>query len=97
MQSWARRVPDGWLLAIHAQPGAKATEVVGLHGEDLKIRVAAPPTEGRANAALEDFIARALGVPRRCVLVVKGATSRRKTVRIAVPQANPDLLRPAKP
>jgi uncharacterized protein len=89
---WARRVADGWLLAVYVQPGAKTTELAGLHGEDLKIRIAAPPVEGRANALLEQFIARVLGVPGRCVRVVRGAASRRKTVRVAAPQANPELL-----
>jgi uncharacterized protein len=94
MAPWARRVGDGWLLAVHVQPGAKTTGLAGLHGEDLKVRIAAPPVDGRANAVLEEFIARALGVPRRCVAVVKGATSRRKTVHVASVQANPDLLAP---
>ena len=96
MAAWAKRVADGWLLAIHVQPGAKTTEVAGLHGEDLKIRIAAPPVEGRANALLEEFIARTLGIPKRCVSVVKGVASRRKTVQVIAPQANPELLRPAK-
>ncbi len=96
MAGWARRVPEGWLLAVHVQPGAKTTEVAGLHGEDLKIRIAAPPVEGRANAALEEFIARALGIPKRCVSVVKGGAARRKTVQVAAPQADPGLLHPGK-
>ena len=94
MPSWARRVDDGWLLAVRVQPGAKTTQVAGLHGDDLKVRVAAPPVEGRANAQLEEFIARALGVPRRCVAVVKGGSSRRKTVHVAAPHADPALLAP---
>jgi len=93
MAAWARRVPEGWLLVIHVQPGAKTTGVAGLHGEDLKIRIAAPPVEGRANALLEAYIARTLGVPKRCVSVIKGASSRRKTVQVAAPQADPELLR----
>lgn len=92
MTPWAKRVADGWLLSVHVQPGAKRTQLAGLHGENLKVRIAAPPVEGRANAALEDLIAGALGVPRRCVRVVKGATSRRKTVHVAAPGANPALL-----
>ncbi len=94
MAHWARRVDGGWMLAVHVQPGAKITQVAGLHGEDLKVRVAAPPLEGRANALLEEFVARALGVPRRCVAVVKGGKSRRKTVHVAALQANPALLAP---
>ncbi|HZR70977.1 MAG TPA: DUF167 domain-containing protein [Burkholderiales bacterium] len=92
MGPWAKRVADGWLLSVHVQPGAKATQLAGLHGEDLKVRIAAPPVDGRANAALEELVAGALGVPRRCVRVVKGATSRRKTVHVAAPGANPALL-----
>jgi uncharacterized protein (TIGR00251 family) len=94
MAYWARRVADGWLLAVYVQPGARTTQLAGLHGEELKVRIAAPPVEGRANAVLEEFIARALGVPRRCVCVVEGAASRRKTVQVATPQANPELLLP---
>jgi uncharacterized protein len=94
MAPWARRVGDGWLLVVHVQPGAKTTGVVGLHGEDLKVRISAPPVDGRANAVLEEFIARTLGIPKRCVAVVKGATSRRKTVHVASTRANPDLLAP---
>lgn len=92
---WAKRTLRGWLLAVHAQPGAKRSEVAGLHGDALKVRVAAPPAEGRANDALIAFLADALGVPRNSVTVVKGATSRRKTVLVSAPQADPaSLLRP---
>ena len=89
---WARRVPDGWLLSVHARPGAKRTGVAGLHGDALKLRVAAPPLEGRANDALAAFIAEALGVPRKSVTVVKGGVSRRKTVLVAALEADPNRL-----
>jgi len=89
---WARRVPDGWLLAIHARPGAKRTEVAGLHGDALKLRVAAPPAEGRANDELLAFLAEALGVSRKSVTVVKGGASRRKTVLVAAREADPARL-----
>lgn len=93
--AWAKRTLQGWLLAVHAQPGAKRSEVAGLHGDALKVRVAAPPVEGRANAALIAFLADALGVPKKSVTVVKGETSRRKTVFVSAPQADPaSLLRP---
>jgi uncharacterized protein (TIGR00251 family) len=92
VNGWCRRTPAGWLLSIHAQPGAKRTAVAGLHGDALKVRVAAPPIEGRANDELVALIAEVLGVPRKCVTVVKGATSRRKTVSVAVSQANPAVL-----
>ena len=97
--AWAKRTLEGWLLTVHAQPGAKRSEVAGvvsqMRGDALKIRVAAPPAEGRANAALIAFLADALGVPKKSVTVVRGATSRRKTVFVSAPQADPaSLLRP---
>jgi len=89
---WATRAPDGWLLTVHTQPGARRSEVAGTHGDALKVRVAAPPVEGRANDELTALIAAALGVPRRLVSVVRGATSRRKTVLVSVPEADPARL-----
>jgi uncharacterized protein (TIGR00251 family) len=92
---WVRRTPEGWLLAVHAQPGAKRSEVAGLHGDALKIRVAAPPAEGRANEELTSFLADALGIPKKSVTVVRGVASRRKTILVSAPQADPaSLLRP---
>ena len=77
--TWYRRQPDGALsICVHAQPGAKRTEVVGLHGDALKIRVAAPALEDRANTALVEFIAERLGVPKRDVSLASGARSREK-------------------
>jgi uncharacterized protein (TIGR00251 family) len=88
---WHRVERDGSVtLAIHAQPGAKRTEVAGVHGGCLRIRLAAPPVEGRANAALIAFLAEQFGVPQRAVTVVRGNAARRKTVRIASPAARPD-------
>ena len=78
------------VLTIHAQPGAKRTEVAGLHGDALKIRVAAPPVEGKANTELLRFLAEAFGVPRRAVTLVRGEASRQKLVRIEAPRQRPD-------
>ncbi|MBI2315584.1 MAG: YggU family protein [Betaproteobacteria bacterium] len=89
MSAWLRKDAQGWLLAIHAQPGAKRSEVAGLHGDSLKIRIAAPAVEGKANAALVAFVAEALGVPKRAVTVLKGEASREKLVRVADPSADP--------
>jgi uncharacterized protein (TIGR00251 family) len=65
------------------QPGAKRSEVVGLHGERLKIRVAAPALDGRANDALIAFVTEALRVPRRDVSLVSGERSRDKLIAVA--------------
>ncbi|HEY6242028.1 MAG TPA: DUF167 domain-containing protein [Burkholderiales bacterium] len=90
--TWAKRVVGGWLLAIHAQPGARRSGIAGMHGDALKVRVAAPPAEGRANDELVALVAEALGVPKNSVTVVKGGASRRKTVLVAAPQADPARL-----
>jgi len=89
--AWRRLGADGSItLAIHAQPGAKQTEVAGVHDAALKIRLAAPAVEGRASDALIAFLAESFGVPRRNVTLVRGETGRRKTLRIASPAARPD-------
>jgi len=89
--AWRRIGGDGSLtLELRCQPGAKRTEVAGLHGGALKIRLAAPPIAGRANEALIAFLAESFGVPRRNVTLVRGETARAKTVRIAAPAARPD-------
>jgi uncharacterized protein (TIGR00251 family) len=92
LSAWAKRIPQGWLLAIHAQPGARRTEVAGPHGQALKVRVAAPPVEGRANDELIALVAEALGIPKKSVSVVKGGASRHKTVLVRAPQTDPIRL-----
>jgi uncharacterized protein len=78
------------VLSLHVQPGAKRTEVVGLHGDLLKIRLAAPAQDGKANAELVRFLATAFGVRQRAVTLLHGAESRKKSVRIAQPVERPD-------
>ena len=83
MPSWYRRASNGALvLAVHAQPGAKRTEVAGLHGDALKVRVAAPALEERANVALVAFLAERFAVPKRSVTLVNGDRSRDKRFEI---------------
>jgi uncharacterized protein (TIGR00251 family) len=65
---------------VWVQPGAKTTEAAGHHGGDPKIRVAAKPEDGKTNAALCAFLARALGVGRLEVQVISGQTSRHKLI-----------------
>jgi uncharacterized protein (TIGR00251 family) len=82
-QAWCRQDGEGWLLAIRVQPNASVSAVVGEYADQLKVRLAAPPVDGKANAELLRFLAKALGVPRASVSVVRGQSSRSKTVRIA--------------
>lgn len=69
-------------LQIHAQPGARTTGAAGLHGDTLKMRIAAPATDDKANAALLAWLAEALDLPRGTLKIKTGATSRRKVVEI---------------
>ncbi len=69
-------------FSVHVQPRAARTEVSGLHGEALRVRLTAPPVEGAANAALVMLLARVLGVPKRSVRIVAGETSRLKVVEV---------------
>ena len=78
MSDWLRRAEGGIRLTLHVQPGAKHSEVAGVHGEALKIRLAAPAIDGRANAALLEFVAKRLGVPRSALQIRSGQASRRK-------------------
>jgi len=70
------------ILDVHVQPGAKRSEFAGRHGERVKIRLAAPPVDGRANEALIEFLAAHYGVPKRSVTIASGLRSRRKRVVI---------------
>ena len=72
-------------IRVHAQPGARRTEVHGLHAGAIKIKLQARPVEGAANDALLEFLAAALQVPRRRCVLVSGDTSRHKRVRIEAP------------
>lgn len=90
-RGWCRIDGDALVLTLHIQPGAARTDVDGTHGDALKVRVASPPVDGKANAALLDYLAASFDVPLRNVTLLRGATSRRKVVRIAAPRSRPDL------
>ena len=94
MPSWHRQSPDGatLTLTLHVQPGAKRTEVAGLHGEALKIRLAAPPVEGKANDALIAWLAEVFAVPSRRVRLLRGEKSREKVVEITGSDRGPEIL-----
>jgi len=84
VSDWFRVAADGRVtLTLHIQPGAKKTEIAGLHGDALKIRLAAPPVDGKANEALIGFIAETVGLPRAAVTLKSGQTSRRKVLEIS--------------
>ena len=89
-----RRTGDGTILNLRVSPGARRSSVEGLYGEDaLRLKVAAPPVNGKANAEVERYLSDLLGLPRSGVTVVRGASSRDKAVLI--PDLPPDEVREA--
>lgn len=84
LSNWYRIGAAGRItLTLHVQPGAKKTDCAGLHGDALKIRLAAPPVDGKANTALIEFVADRLGLPKSAVTLKSGQTSRCKVLELA--------------
>ncbi|MDE2131479.1 MAG: YggU family protein [Betaproteobacteria bacterium] len=80
---WHREADGTLVLQLHVQPGAKRTGWAGLHGDAIKVRLAAPPVDGQANEALLRFLADTFGVPVRQVVLRAGAGSRQKRVALS--------------
>ncbi len=77
------RTPDGVRIRLRIQPRASRTEVVGLHGNEIRIRLSAPPVDGAANEALLRFLSDQLSVPRSAVRLISGESGRSKVVTIS--------------
>jgi uncharacterized protein (TIGR00251 family) len=92
MPEWFRRDGDVVTLTLHVQPGAKRSEIAGLHGTALKLRLAAPPIEGKANEALLRFLSGVFAVPLRNIELKQGAQSRHKVIRITASLISPEAL-----
>jgi uncharacterized protein len=69
-------------FSVHVQPRASKTEIAGIHGTALKVRLHSPPVDGAANEELVSFLARELGVSKQAVRIVAGQSSRGKTVEV---------------
>ena len=81
--TWATAAGDGTRVALRVQPRASRNELAGVHGDSLKVRLAAPPVDGAANEALVRFLAEVLGLPRAAVTLVAGLSSRSKAVQVS--------------
>lgn len=90
--AWFRWDGADLVLDCHLQPKASKDELAGLHGERLKIRLTAPPVEGKANAHLLAFLGKAFGVAKSQVALESGELNRQKRVRIRAPQKLPAEL-----
>jgi uncharacterized protein len=73
---------DSSRINVYVQPRASKTVVAGMHDGCVKIRLAAPPVDGAANAALVEFVAEQLGIAKSRVRITAGMTSRRKTIEV---------------
>ncbi len=76
------REDDGVSLNVLVQPRSSKNQLVGPHGDRLKIQVTAPPVDGRANAMVKEVLAELLGIPRHAVEITRGLTAREKTVHL---------------
>lgn len=82
-------LPDGLVLRLYIQPKASRDNIVGLHGDELKVAITAPPVDGQANAHLVKFLAKQFRVAKSHVVIEKGELGRHKQVKIIHPQQIP--------
>ena len=80
--SWIQATKEGVELRVRATPRASRTEIAGLHADALRVRLRAPPVDGKANLALIAFLSQTLGAPRSAISFEAGATGRDKRVRV---------------
>lgn len=80
--SWIHPGAGGTAITVHASPRSAADAVQGLHGDALKIRLHAPPVDGKANKTLIEFLSRKLNIPKASIILKSGANQRRKVIII---------------
>ena len=81
--------PDGLVLRLYIQPKASRDSIIGLHGDELKVAITAPPIDGKANAHLVKYLAKQFKVAKSQVLLEKGELGRHKQIKIIDPQHIP--------
>lgn len=89
-RAWCSALPGGVRLAMQITPNAKQTEVTGVHGDALKLKLQAQPIEGKANEALVKFLAGVLSVPKSAVTITHGQTNKRKLIEVASATLTPE-------
>lgn len=92
LPSWCQKIDHDLRLALYVQPGARKTEVCGEHHNALKIRLAAPPVDGKANDTLCRFLADTFSVPLRNIEIIRGEQARQKTIIVRTPKQLPEWL-----
>lgn len=84
---------DDLLLRVYIQPKASRDQIIGLHGDEIKIAITAPPIDGKANAYLAKYLAKLCKVSKGSVSIEKGELGRHKTIRIATPTVIPESIK----
>ncbi len=85
------------ILRLHVQPRAARTELAGPHGDRLKLRITAPPVDGKANEAVIAFVSALCGVAKSQISLINGSTGREKSLRIQAPRRLPPGVSPSSP
>ena len=80
--NWLLSTSDGCIVTVKATPRASKSEIAGADPEWLRVRIQAPPVDGKANAALAALFAETFGIPKRSVEILTGGTSRLKRVKL---------------
>ncbi|WP_409308009.1 DUF167 family protein YggU [Pectobacterium sp. B1J-3] len=80
---------DDLIIRLYIQPKASRDQIIGLHGDELKVAITAPPVDGQANAHLTKFLAKQFRVAKSLVVIEKGELGRHKQIKIINPQAIP--------
>lgn len=84
---------DDLVLKLYIQPKASRDKIVGLHGEELKIAITAPPVDGKANAHLTKFLSKQFKIAKGDIKIEKGELSRHKQIRVKSPSQIPDIIK----
>lgn len=83
---------DGLVIRLYIQPKASRDQIIGLHGDEIKVAITAPPVDGQANAHLVKFLAKQFKVAKSNITIEKGELGRHKQLRILHPQLIPPVI-----
>ncbi len=83
--AWLKTKENGTVISIYVQPGARKSEIIGVHNERLKIKIKAPPVEGKANEEIVNFLADKLNLSKSSIVLLRGEKSREKDLLVNVP------------
>jgi len=86
-----KETAHGLAFNVFVQPRSSKNEIVGRHGDALKIKLTAPPVEGAANSLCVKFLAKCIGVPRSSIEIVSGHTGRNKRIVLHYPESRASL------